>query len=116
MITPCFGGDGFRPSSLMHNLLAQSRSDGMIRAATTLIVLLLTAEAAPETIDVRDRGAVSLATFECRDINRSSVIQRVCYDRAQARLIVGVNGVYDQYCDLPASTFDGLMGAPSMGQ
>jgi hypothetical protein len=88
----------------------------MIRAATTLIVLLLTAEFGPEVVDVRDRGAVVLATFECRDTPRSTVIQRACYDRAQATLIVNVKGAYRQYCGLPPVTFEGLMAAPSMGQ
>jgi hypothetical protein len=88
----------------------------MIRAATALIVLLFTAEIGSETVDVRDRGTVDLATFECRDVTRSSLIQRVCYDGAQSTMIIAVKGVYDQYCDLPAATFDGLMAAPSMGQ
>ena len=88
----------------------------MIRAATTLLLLWFTAEAGSETVDVRNRGAVDLGTFECRDINRSSLIQRVCYDRAQSYLIINVKGVYDHYCDVAAPTFDGLMGAPSMGQ
>jgi hypothetical protein len=88
----------------------------MIATATALFMQLLTAPVTSETIEVRGRGAVDLATFECSDINRSSLIQRVCYDRAKASMIVNVNGVYDQYCNLPASTFDGLMGAPSMGQ
>lgn len=88
----------------------------MIRAATALIVLLFTAEVGSETVDVRDRGAVDLRTFECRDTNRSSIIQRVCYDSAQSYMIVAIKGVYDHYCGLSATTFDGLMGAPSMGQ
>jgi hypothetical protein len=88
----------------------------MIRAAITLIVLLLTAEVGSEKVDVRDRGIVDLATFECRDTPRSTVIQRACYDRAQATLIVNVKGAYRQYCGLPVATFDGLMTAPSMGQ
>ena len=88
----------------------------MIGAATTLIALLLTAEFGSETVDVRDRGPVDLATFECRDTPRSTVIQRACYDRAQASMIVSVKGDYHQYCDLPPATFDGLMAAPSMGQ
>jgi len=88
----------------------------MIRAATTLIALLLTAEVGSEAVDVRDRGAVDLATFECRDTPRSTIIQRACYDRAQATLIVNVKGSYRQYCGLSAATFDGLMTAPSMGQ
>ena len=88
----------------------------MIRAATSLIALLLTAPLGSETVDVRDRGPVDLATFECRDINRSSLIQRVCYDRARHYLIVGVRGSYDGYCELPQQTFDSFMTAPSMGQ
>jgi len=88
----------------------------MIRAATSLILYLLTAPFGSETVDVRDRGAVDLKTFECRDINRSSLIQRVCYDRAQRTLIVGFGGSYDDYCDLPQQTFESFMTAPSMGQ
>jgi hypothetical protein len=88
----------------------------MIRAATTLIALLLTAEMGSESVEVRDRGAVELTTFECRDTPRSTVIQRACYDHAQAAMIVSIKGVYVQYCDLPRATFDGLMAAPSMGQ
>jgi KTSC domain len=88
----------------------------MIRAAITAIVFLLTAEPGSEAVDMRDRGAVDLATFECRDTPRSTVIQRACYDRAQSTLIVNVKGTYRQYCALPVATFDGLMTAPSMGQ
>jgi len=88
----------------------------MVKTATALLLHLLTVEVDSEAIDLRDRGAVDLATFECRDINRSSIIQRVCYDRAQSNLIVSVRGVYDQYCNLPPIIFDGLMNAPSMGQ
>ena len=87
----------------------------MIKAATSFIAFLIVAPVGSETINVRGQGAVDLDTFECRDINRSSIVQRVCYDRAERHLIVAVKGVYDQYCDLPAETFDALMGAPSMG-
>ena len=88
----------------------------MIKAAIALVVQLLAAEVGSETVEVRDRGLVDLATFECRDIRRSSLIQRVCYDAAQGHLIVSVRNVHDQYCDLPRTTFEALMAAPSMGQ
>ncbi len=55
----------------------------IIRAAAALI-LLFSAEVRAETVDVKYRGPVDLKTFECRDINRSSFIQRVCYDKAQS--------------------------------
>jgi hypothetical protein len=85
----------------------------MIRTAASLIAFLLAAPVGSETVDVRDRGPIDLATF---DINRSSLIQRVCYDPAQRHLIVGIRGRYDDYCELPQQTFDGFMTAPSMGQ
>ena len=87
----------------------------MVRLAT-LLLHLLAAEVGCEAVEVRDRGPIDLGTYECSDISRSSIVQRVCYDRAQRHLIVAVKGAYDQYCDLPAATFDALMGAPSMGQ
>jgi hypothetical protein len=70
----------------------------MVRTATALLLHLFTAEVGSETVQVRDRGTVDLAAFECRDINRSSLIQRVCYDKAQRYMIISVRGVYDQYC------------------
>jgi hypothetical protein len=45
---------------------------------------------------------------------RSTLIQRACYDRAQAKLIVNVMGAYRQYCGLPVAALDRLMTAPSM--
>ncbi|KIZ48013.1 MULTISPECIES: KTSC domain-containing protein [Rhodopseudomonas] len=88
----------------------------MVRTIAFLIASLMTAEIRSETVDVEASGPVDLAPFGCRDITRSSVIQRSCYDPAQARLIVSVRGVYHDYCGVPASTFAALMAAPSMGQ
>src|SRR6185369_4902310 len=87
----------------------------MIRAATSFILLLLTAPVGTETVDVRDSGPVDLVTFECRDINRSTMIQRVCYDPAQHAMIVGTKDGYDRFCELPPETFERFMTAPSMG-
>ena len=86
----------------------------MVRAAT-LILSLLSAPVGPETVDLGRRGTVDLSTFECRDINRSTMIQRVCYDAAQRVLLVAVRGSYQHYCGVPTATFDALMNAPSMG-
>ena len=88
----------------------------MKRARVALIVLLFAAEARAEAVDVKYRGPVDLKTFECHDINRSSFIQRVCYDKAQSYMIISLRGTYYHYCELPPATLDALMGAPSMGQ
>ena len=87
----------------------------MVRAATALFLSLFAAPFAPETVDVRGRGAVDLKTFECRDINRSTIVQRVCYDAMQSTLLVAVRGGYQQYCNLSAETYAAFMDAPSMG-
>ena len=88
----------------------------MIGAATTLIALLLTAEFGSETVDVNKGRTVDLASYQCRDTPRSTLIQRACYDPVQASMILSVKGAYFQYCDLPPATFADLMAAPSMGQ
>src|SRR3982074_1783547 len=88
----------------------------MIRAAAALIVLLFAVEVRSETVDVKYRGPVDIQTFECRDTPRSSLIQRVCYDKPQSYMIINLKGVYYHYCELPATIYNALMGAPSMGQ
>ncbi|MCA6120567.1 KTSC domain-containing protein [Bradyrhizobium sp. WSM 1704] len=86
----------------------------MVRAAT-LLLGLLAAPVGPETVDLGRHGRIDLSTFECRDINRSTMVQRVCYDAAQRALLVAVRGNYQHYCGVPLATFDALMNAPSMG-
>ena len=87
----------------------------MVRALAILLAQLMATPLVPETVEIRGRGDVDLTNFECRDINRSTVLQRVCYDRAQNDLIVAVRGSYERYCAVPADIVEGLMGAPSMG-
>jgi KTSC domain len=36
--------------------------------------------------------------------------------KSQSYMIINLRGTYYHYCELPPATFDGLMGAPSMGQ
>ena len=85
----------------------------------TLIFLLAQLAATPivsEAVETGEHRLVDLRTFECRDITRSTVLQRVCYDRAQQDLIVASNGTYHRYCGVAADTVERLLGAPSMGQ
>ncbi|AUC97289.1 MULTISPECIES: KTSC domain-containing protein [Bradyrhizobium] len=86
----------------------------MVRAAA-LILSLFSAPVVPETIDLGRGAPVDLASFECRDINRSTIVQRVCYSTADRALLVAVRGSYQRYCGVPAATFDALMSAPSIG-
>ena len=88
----------------------------MVRALALLLAQLAAAPIVSETVETGEHRRIDLATFECRDISRSTVLQRVCYDRAQQNLVVAVEGRYDRYCGVAAETVDRLLGAPSMGQ
>lgn len=88
----------------------------MIRSAAALLALLWTSPLTTESVDVRGRGTVDLATFACTDTPRSTVVQRVCYDEARRYLLVNAGGSYSEYCGLPAATFEAFVVAPSMGQ
>jgi hypothetical protein len=69
-----------------------------------------------ETVNVEGRGAVDLKPFVCQDITRSSLVNRVCYDAANQTMMVQLNSVYSQYCDVPEAARDSFLNAPSMGQ
>src|SRR5258708_15143459 len=72
--------------------------------------------AGAELIDVKYYGKLDLAPFACTDIPRSSLINRACYDKAQQFMVVQLKSVYYPYCEMPASTYDTFLAAPSMGQ
>jgi KTSC domain len=89
--------------------------NGMIRSVATMVALLCTSPVTTETVEVRGRE-IDLASFACTDTPRSTVVQRVCYDVARRRLLVGAGGAYSEYCGMPPATFDAFVVAPSMGQ
>jgi hypothetical protein len=88
----------------------------VVRALAILLAQLAAAPIVSETVETGERKLVDLGTFECRDITRSTVLQRVCYDRAREDLIVAMNGAYGRYCGVTADTVERLLGASSMGQ
>jgi hypothetical protein len=88
----------------------------VVKVIAVLLAQLLTAPIVSESVEIGGRDEIDLASFECRDINRSTVLQRVCYDPTKRDLVIAINGTYDRYCGVPARTVDRLLGAPSMGQ
>jgi Domain of unknown function (DUF4189)/KTSC domain len=69
-----------------------------------------------ESVFVKYRGEVDLTPFDCTGIERSSFINRVCYDRNNEYMLISLNGTYYQYCQIDAGTVSSLLDAPSMGQ
>ena len=88
----------------------------MIRSVAMMIALVWTAPLTTEVVEVAGRGAIDLSAFSCSDTPRSTVVQRVCYDRQRNHLLVSVGGKYSEYCGLAAPTFDAFTSAPSMGR
>jgi hypothetical protein len=72
--------------------------------------------AAADIVDVRDRGPVDLASFNCTDITRSTIVDRVCYDAAHRYAILEIRSTYREFCNVPPAMVSALLNAPSMGQ
>lgn len=86
----------------------------MIRIIATTLALLLTAPVETEKVEAGG-GTVDLTPFVCTDTPRSTMIQRICYDKAARQLLVGVKGAYRGYCDVPPATFEAFIAARSLG-
>lgn len=78
--------------------------------------LAILGAAQAETVDVKYRGPVDLASFECTAINRSSFVTRVCYLTKKSYLVIGLKKNYYHYCDVDAKTVRYFLAAPSMGR
>lgn len=88
----------------------------MIRPVIALLALICSPSLTVEAVDVPGRGVIDLETFACTDTPRSTLVQRVCYDEREHRLLVQAGGTYAEYCELPAATFQSFIVAPSMGR
>lgn len=72
--------------------------------------------AVAESVYVKYRGEVDLAPFECRDITRSSFVERVCYDAPNQYMLIKLKSTYYHYCEIDAGTVNSLLSASSMGK
>jgi len=88
----------------------------MTRIAFVVALILTAPWQEAETVEVNDLGPVDLASFNCQDITRSSVISRVCYDDRSRRMLVQRHAIYHAYCDVPTNIRDALLDARSMGR
>ena len=69
-----------------------------------------------ETVTVKHRGRVPLDSFECAAIDRSSLVERVCYDAAQRYMVILLKGTYYHYCEIGQGTVEAFLAADSMGR
>lgn len=86
----------------------------LILVCMCLIIGIGTALA--ETVHVKHHGPVTLSSFECDWITRSSLVKRLCYDKKEAYVIVNLNGTYYHYCEVPSNVVTAWRNAESMGR
>ena len=58
----------------------------------------------------------ALLELNCEDIDRSSFIERVCYDEDQEYMVIRLTGMLYHYCDIEPETIRAFLNAPSMGE
>lgn len=68
-----------------------------------------------EIVYVKYRGPVDLGAFKCESFLRSSLVDRVCYDKRESYMIISLQGVYYHYCEIDEATVKQLINAVSMG-
>lgn len=69
-----------------------------------------------QTVAVKNVGQMDLSGFECRWVDRSSFIGRVCHDMDRKVLVVLVNGTYYAYCGVELNDAMQFVAAESMGR
>lgn len=81
------------------------------------LALVLTWQVATaETVQVKYHGVVSLDAFACADVQESSDVSRICYDKAVRYMVIRLKTTYYHYCEIDATTVQGLQMASSKRQ
>jgi hypothetical protein len=81
-----------------------------------VMLLIFTTSVVAEVVIVKYRGPVDLKPFQCNSVARSSLVNRVCYDRPERYMLVSVNGIYYHYCEIDPNTVSRFLAADSMGR
>lgn len=79
------------------------------------VALLFASTASAETVDVKYHRPVDLKPFTCLD-TKSSFVNRVCYDKANAYMLILLNTTWYHYCEIDARTVSSLTKAESVGR
>jgi hypothetical protein len=87
----------------------------LLSALIFVVVLSIPRVASAETVVVKYRGEVDLKPFKCETIYQSSAVKRLCYDAKEEYVVVNLNGIYYQYCEVPAYVVSGWRASNSTG-
>lgn len=82
-----------------------------------IIILALTALTAhAETVNVKYQGNIDLSTYECQDITRSGLVNRICHNDDASEMVILLRNTYYKYCGIGSDTVDALANASSVGR
>lgn len=87
-----------------------------MRQLAPFVFALLCTPACAETVQVKYHGPVSLASFDCKEVNEASDVARICFDAAERYMVIRLKATYYHYCDIDAATVKALLAAPSKHQ
>jgi len=86
-------------------------------AALVVVAVVLAAhKTRSEIVQVKYRGEVNVAPFDCTNIDGGSFVERVCYDKANQYMLIDLRGTYYHYCEIDSATVSSLLQAESLGQ
>jgi KTSC domain len=72
--------------------------------------------ATTKTVPVKYFGNVDLGPYACTDVTRASFIRSVCFNKAESRALIDLNGTIYAYCSIPEGVISAFMEADSMGR
>lgn len=83
--------------------------------AALWLALMTSWPVAAEAVDVKYRGPVDLAKFQCTGELDSSVVKRVCYNAEHSYMLIRLKQVWYHYCEIDQGTVSALLAAGSKG-
>jgi hypothetical protein len=83
--------------------------------AVAIVLMCTSAQARAEIVNVKYRGFVDLKPFSCTN-TISSFVNRVCYDKMNAYMLILLRDTWYHYCGIDAVTVASLINAESIGR
>ena len=102
---------------LLKMLIARlpGREEKVMRIFPGIVLLAISFPAVAEELCPKYGECVPKAAFDCRDITRSSLVTRVCYNAEHSYLIVRLKQTNYHYCEIDQTRVADFLAAASMG-
>jgi hypothetical protein len=82
---------------------------------TAVAMVIMCRNAQAESVNVKYHGFVDLKPFSCTN-TASSFVNRVCYDKRNAYMLILLKDTWYHYCEIDAVTVASLISSGSVGR